>query len=499
VSRRSATFNGYNGRMRQQWAKLIPAVFVGGCSLIYNENNIDKPSDARVIMDAPDAMIDANPSNLMLTTVESAPLLEGQGDGGSRAAVLVVKGMNIVAGATITVAATTGTAMIETVGDAVVSAQNDAIAIPVIAHVDTAFAAGASKELTITVTQPSAEGMTTQTIAWMLQGLGELEPGGAGNVTLTTTATPFRYSRVNITGTLTISGTQKAIIQSTSSISINAITGLNASTVTAGPGGGNGGAASGDGFGPGRGTKGNATAAGGGGAGFLTIGGDGVQNSGSGGPATGEVWITSYATNAGSGGGGGTSNGGGSGGTIELTAGGTLSAPAITANGAAGAGNVTTGGGGGSGGVIVLRSYAAATLAGALTVNGAAGGAGLLSAGGDGRSGRARVDAASITGTLGATSHRGFMFNTTAPLIVREPMPNLSATSAAGDRWDLHRVTPAVVSIDKTLVDFGAVTQLDTVKPTALSPGLNKLCAVHEGATLANDESRNCIDIAYIP
>jgi hypothetical protein len=483
------------GSMRHHVAKLIPAVLVAGCSLIYNENNIDKPSDARVFMDAPDAAIDANPSNLMLTSVESAPLLEGQGDGGSRAAVLVVRGMNITSAATITVAATTGTAMIETVGTPVVSGQSDLIAIPVIAHVDTALAAGASTELTITVTQPSIEGMATQTIAWSLQGLGELD---ANNTTLTTTTTPFRYSRVNVTGTLTIAGTEKAIIKSMSSLSINAITGLNANGVTAGPGGFNGGTGSADGDGPGRGTKGNGTNAGGGGAGFTTMGGDGVGNGGSGGPMTGDAWITSYLTNAGSGGGGGASPGGGGGGTIELTAGGTLRAPSITANGAPGGGNLLTGGGGGAGGVIVLRSYAAATLAGALTVNGATGGGGAMSAGGDGRPGRVRVDAASVN-ALPTGARRGFMFNTTAPLIVREPMPDLSVTSASGDRWDLHRVTPAVVSIDKTVIDFGAVMQLDNAKPTALAPGLNKLCAVHEGATLANDESRNCIDVAYLP
>jgi hypothetical protein len=209
------------------------------------------------------------------------------------------------------------------------------------------------------------------------------------------------------------------------------------------------------------------------------------------------VWITAYATSAGSGGGGGASPGGGGGGTLELTAGGTLTAPAITANGASGGGNLLTGGGGGAGGVVVLRSYGAATLNGALTVNGALGGGGTLSAGGDGRAGRVRVDAPSLTGSLGV-AHRGFMFNTSAPLIVRDALPDLSITSSAGDRWDLHRVTSSIVSVDKTTVDFGGVMEL-TAKPTALAAGLNKLCAVHEGATLANEESRNCIDVAYMP
>jgi hypothetical protein len=479
--------------MRHHVAVVIPAILVGGCSLIYNPSNIDKAQDAPMA----DAMIDANPANLALDTVESPPLVEGAGDGGSRPAVLVVRGMNITSSATISVAATSGSAMVQTVGDAAISAQSDRIAIAVVAPVDTSLAAGVTKDLTITVTQPTSSGMATQTIPWSLQGLGELEPGGSGNVTLTTTTTPFRYSRVNVTGTLTINGTDKAIIHSTSSMTINALVGMSASGATAGPGGFNGGAASGDGNGPGKGTKGNATTAGGGGAGFTTAGGDGVANGGSGGPATGDDWITSYATNAGSGGGGGTSTGGGGGGTVELTAAGTLRAPAISANGANGAGNVTTGGGGGAGGVIVLRSYAAATLTGALTVNPGSGGAGLASAGGDGRAGRARVDAAGITGSLDS-ARRGFMFNTTAPLIVRQPQPDIAVTGGAGSRWDLHRVTSMIISIEKVLVDLGAVTERD-VKSPALAAGFNKLCSVPEGATLANSESRNCIDVAYLP
>lgn len=478
--------------MGQRVAALIPPILLGGCSLIYNPNNITSV-DAKTYMDA---MVDANAAELALTSIDSPTLLEGQGDGGSRPAVLVVRGANITSAATITVAATTGVAMVETVGSPVVSKQSDLIAIPVIAHVDTNLAASTTKELTVTVSQPTPGGMVTQMLPWQLQGLGELEPM-SGSATLTTTTAPFVYSRVNITGTLTFSGTEKAIIHATSSISINAIVGMSATGQTAGPGGFNGGAPAGDGAGPGKGTKGNATTAGGGGAGFTTAGGDGVSNGGSGGPATGDVLVTSYMTNAGSGGGGATNAGGGGGGTIELTAAGTLSAPAITAKGASVTGNVTTAGGGGSGGVIVLRSGAAATLGGALNVDPGTGGAGLTSAGGDGRAGRARVDAVSVTGSLGP-AHRGVMFDTGAPVIARMMQPEITVIGTPGDRFDLHRVTSGITSIDKTLIDLGGSAQL-AVKPASLTPGFNRLCAVPENASLANDESRNCIDVAYLP
>jgi hypothetical protein len=306
---------------------------------------------------------------------------------------------------------------------------------------------------------------------------------------------------VNVTGTLTITGTQRAIINSTSSIAINAIAGMSANGITAGPGGFNGGTAGNDGSGPGNGKMGNNLGQGGGGAGFDGAGTGGGGGGGAGGAATGDVLITSYSgtnPNAGSGGGGASGAGGGGGGTIELTAGGTLSAPAIAANGANGAGGlIATGSGGGSGGVIVLRAFATATLNGALTVNKGMGGSGTTTSGGDGAPGRARVDAAMLTGTLGP-AHRGFMFATTAPLIVRTAQPDVAVTGTPGDRFDLHRVTPAIVSIDKTLVDFGGANQLE-IEPTNLTPGLNRLCAVPQNASLANAESRNCIDVAYLP
>ncbi|NVB77628.1 MAG: hypothetical protein HOV81_04470, partial [Kofleriaceae bacterium] len=76
--------------MRQHVAKLTPALFlVGGCSLIYNPSNIDKPPvDARgpdVGIDAA-PIYDANPGLLAVEDVAPKTLFEGQGEGGSRTA-----------------------------------------------------------------------------------------------------------------------------------------------------------------------------------------------------------------------------------------------------------------------------------------------------------------------------------------------------------------------------------------------------------------------------
>ena len=74
-------------------AKLAPALLVGGCSLIYNPSNINKPpadaTDAQMTADAAiDApmLADANPADLVIQQISPATIYEGQGTGGSRPA-----------------------------------------------------------------------------------------------------------------------------------------------------------------------------------------------------------------------------------------------------------------------------------------------------------------------------------------------------------------------------------------------------------------------------
>ncbi len=489
--------------MRQQVAKLWPVVFVGGCSLVYNENNINPPSDARADS-AIDAPADANPANLTITGVESPILVEGQGEDGSRPALLVIRGTNIVTGARVTVeAAPPNMAMVEVVDEpAIVSAQSDLIVVKVIARVDNTLSNGTTEDLVVKVSQPSPlGGMVEQMTTWQLKGLEELIGATAG----VNTSSPREYSRVSI-GTLTISGGQKVLVRATGGITItnaidvSAITGTN--SANAGPGGFAGGVGEMGGAGPGGGKQGVKGSKGGGGAGFASAGGDGGSNLGSGGAMTGDVLVTRYATNAGSGGGGSDGFGGAGGGILELTAGGNLTVSAmISANGSAGksVAIVGGGGGGGSGGVVVLRSSGTATVNGISVAGGAGGTSGLLAgAGGPGKEGRARIDAVTITGNVGP-AHRGAMFAATAPTIVRTNTPMLTVLGSIGDNFDLQRVNLSFAPVGSIKpVAFGGADTLDVAAPT-LDAGFNRVCIVPEGSGLGNPESRNCIDLVYLP
>src|SRR5690348_5449333 len=87
-----------------QRAIFLAIVFGSACSIIYNPNNIPKPSPADAT--PPDApIVDANPAGLMLTSVDTGALLEGEGSDGSRPEVLVIRGQNIIPDAQVTIAA----------------------------------------------------------------------------------------------------------------------------------------------------------------------------------------------------------------------------------------------------------------------------------------------------------------------------------------------------------------------------------------------------------
>src|SRR4051812_13903863 len=125
--------------MRHLVAALTSALAVGACSLIYNPSNITKPDashdgpvDAKPgPQDAPEVITDANAAALAVTSVDPAQIVEGQGSGGSRMAVLVVHGTNIVTGATISITPKNGsdTPMVTSMaGGEVVGADHNFIA-----------------------------------------------------------------------------------------------------------------------------------------------------------------------------------------------------------------------------------------------------------------------------------------------------------------------------------------------------------------------------------
>src|SRR5512142_263991 len=126
--------------MRQHLAKLTP-VLLGGCSLIYNPNNIEKPpadaSDANTIdvmqmidarIDAP-ALADANPAALTVLDASPSVIFEGQGVDNSAQVMLVISGHHFIPGATVQVSPATDL----TVGAPTVSTNGDFIAVPITA------------------------------------------------------------------------------------------------------------------------------------------------------------------------------------------------------------------------------------------------------------------------------------------------------------------------------------------------------------------------------
>jgi hypothetical protein len=470
--------------MRQHLVKLVPAFLVGGCSLIYN------PSNIKAVADGPEMIIDANPAALTLTSVAPATLMEGQGAGGSRQAVLVITGDNIVPGATITIAAKNGTdtPMVATAGSEVVAADHKFIAVPVTAGVNVSCDAN-TIPLTITVSQSGA----TQTIDWSLTCLPQIDQ--SSDLALSTAA-ENTFSQIHLTGSAKITAsdtTGPLIVRAMADIAVAGDIDVSASGATAGPGGKAGGIAAAGGSGDGGGGPGGGLlGGGGGGAGYHDKGADGTA--GAGGAAQGDPPLTmGYGANYASGGGGGDAVGGGGGGTVELTAGGSLTAANVTSKGAAGGnGGLGKGGGGGAGGTIVLRGTQI-TLGGALSVaQGAAGSGG----GGAGSPGRIRVDGSMVTGNAGA-AYLGVAIDSTAPAITNMDHPTLTVHGGAGDRYDVFTLDASdnVKDEDDNKLLVGTSAQI----MPQVHWGYNKICVVPRGGAPSTPESTNCIAIAFIP
>lgn len=517
--------------MRQHVAKLAPAFFVGGCSLLYNPNNIDKPPadatdapsiDAEMTADADiDAppLADADPGMLMVLDVMPKTIYEGQGQFNSRPAIVVIRGHHFVSeGLTVDVSPNTGL----TVSEPTVSMNGDYIALTIAVDVDEATDTGTSS-LTITVNENGApSGGVSLPDALSVQYLPQLTTSGA----IDTGTLAALYSDVNA-GDVTFAGTSRAVVRSVSRIKLGNITanggaGGTGSAGAAGPGGcagggtgATGGCTQNDGGGGGA-----ANTSGGAGGGFGAPGGGG--NGGDGGSAGiehGNPQIVSYGgaagkTNQSAGGGGGSANilanaggGGGGGGTVELTAGGDIMVGTISANGGKG-GDASAllsaggGGGGGSGGAVVVRSaVGAVTVAGISAMGGAAGAkAGSGGGGGTGGPGRVRVDVPA-GGLPSATpeAHRGPAF-VNVPTIVTAKGLAVSMTGSNGDIVDAYVIPDdgAVHTGEPMDVPFTNGTLMFT---GILLPGYNQLCVTLEPGTRqhADKLADTCVDVAYLP
>jgi hypothetical protein len=523
-------------------AKLTP-VFLSGCSLLYNPNNIKPPpvdaSDAQDIdaemmadasIDAP-PIIDVDPTMLAVSDAWPAVIYEGQGVDNSAQAMLVIKGAHFAADATVSVSPMTDL----TLGTPTISAHHDYIAVPItfaISATDTG-----AVPITITVNETGASAPVTLAGKVSVQYLKKLT-----NPALTLPLEE-RYSQVALTGAPTFTGdlTSPVIIRSVSSITCasNGTGAFNAkggsTTNTNGAAGGPGGCGGGDEgaaggcanplVGGGGSTSGGN---GGGGGGYGSMG----QNGGStGGVAHGSALILSYAgtdatgtdRNQASGGGGGTADGillpsgggggGGGGGAVELTAGGDIKCGAIDVTGGTGANAAGTltggggGGGGGAGGVIVLRTDRGTITGAAMTANGGGGGnkSGSGSNGGAGGIGRMRVNA---PGNLPAATpsgalHRGLSFASSTMPIYTTPSPSVTLLGAAGDVFDMYVVDGAGVAHEgepkNVTMDGSGMMALQVT----LLAGYNRLCAtIRPGTRNLTDRyslTDTCIELTYLP
>lgn len=498
----ASTIHGYTSSMGQHLGSLLLAsTLAGGCSLLYNPSNIDTP-----VPDAPPPLDAYVPDLTKLSLEDVGPhvVYEGQGDGGSRKAVIAVTGSDFVAGMVdVNLVASGGeTVMFEIEPGSVKVSPFGAnvLAFVVRFPVDPARGEGTVK-LDVVVTQ----GTVTQTLSDKLE-LHNLDELDASTPEITDAADlKARYSLVDLAAGLTFDPVAAppakpvpVIVRSVSSIVLGDVI-ANAAGPAAGPGGYAGGGDDGGGTGGGK------AGTGGGGAGHVTMGAQGTGlGGGAGGAAIGSPLIVSYATNHGSAGGGGTAAGGGGGGTIELTAGGSVEVGALAARGGAGQPNTTllaTGGGGGAGGVIVIRAGTQATLAATVDTSGAAGGAGNSGSGGAGRDGRVRIDAHAVTDTpamrIGTTVHRGAAFDPALPLTTNNDRHQIFVSATLGDVFDVFVFNAGGASVGTSSLDFSA-SNVAAINPT-LAEGYNRVCVVPPGTTPdQHPESTSCIEIVYL-
>lgn len=537
--------------MRSALAVALASSAVAGCSLIYNPNNlpgvpgeagapgeagIDAPPDA-----PPDAeiVLDADPTMLTLESIAPSSIDEGQGDGGSRPALIVIGGHQIIDNnTTVEITADTGTALLA-LGSPVIANNGNWIALSVTVHVDPALAKGKTRSLTVKVTQtlpPELGGMTKSASLsgkLTLIGYDELVPanlpmtGGKIN----SPALDPQYSKVDLSGLspANFGGADRAKLRAVSAIktaALNATGATGAATAVAGEAGGcNGGAPASPGSCPGSSggagvNNGLLNGGGGGGGGFVGAGSPGAgQGAGGAGAGNGDEQITTYdirngirQNQAGGGGGGGPTlpligqvipggGGGAGGGSIELTAGGDLTVGMVTANGGPGqAPGLAAGGGGGAGGLVMLRADGKLTASGTISVQGGAAGSGnLFNDGGKGADGRVRWDApAGSAPTVAAgtrTVHRGPSFLLTEQ-VFRITDPTIAVIGTPGDRFD--------VSVENEgTVYTGGRTSIAGTGMGVFSPpvhqGLNHVCILLDGGTPKTSEAEKCVDVAFLP
>ncbi len=486
-------------------------VTAGGCSLVYDADDLRAGRDGGV-------SADADPDALFVARVTPDSVFEGEGSSFLpeqeemvRPIPIVLEGQNMTAATVFT---------IEGLG---LDMEIEEVAVSGDGH----FAAF---ELRVPIDPELGDGQLGQSFAIHLDKAGEtanvplvdvtgldalvMSEGG----TLDSDAVHPRYTHVDLAGDVVATGTGPLRITATAGIRIAGALRADAGDAPDGGPGGCGGGASGTAAecGPGSGKAGetSATPGGGGGGGYGTVGTAGTGGQGQAGGMAGQRFLVPLppadgADAHGAGGGGGGTGvtsgaGGGSGGVIELTTPAYLTmgaAAVVSANGGdGGTSDVCTtggGGGGGSGGAILLRAPRLLATGGARTES--LGGLGEDSAaacrGGNGGRGRIRID----RGNDAAIDSDPAVFVGPMPVvddldvIVAEAALALPVRGAPGTNYELYagqQETPVTFETDADGLGSADVT---------LEPGLNRLCVYVANKTdLDPPELKNCIDVAYI-
>ncbi len=503
--------------MRDWLAALTATLCAGGCSFIYNPNNIDKTNDSGTHVIDAEKIVDVNPSALALASVYPTVVYEGVGQGSSRPALVVVRGSDISKNAIVTVTPATGAATQITVIDTKIALDHTFIAISLAVPIDMVQDQAAGT-LALNITVDNGGGVTRT-----LEGAsaGGLKVQFLDQLKTAITAPPAegkRYSSINISAPNPFPASTTATLihlRSESAIIFGADITANASATMPGPGGCSG-AASGSalttnaaGY-PCGGGFGN-TNSGGGGGGHAMAGANGTvaglgMTAAAGGGAQGSPAILELDMEASGGGGAGattigsTGPGGGGGGTIYLDAAGDLTVNSVAANGVAGSSGGANGGGG-SGGTVLLKSGGTLSVTTATATPGAATGTGG-GAGGAGGTGRVRYDAPMGAPTSSTpTAYQGATFKqvdfvTYAQIVtgsVIQVIGPIGVTEFVGQVYQ-----PMDVAGEAFTLSFGG-SGLAQPKVT-LTAGYNKICvAVPGGNILVHPESGNCAEIAFLP
>ncbi len=451
-----------------------------GCSLVYDPGRLPVDRDDAAVTDA---VVTDGSGPPVITGLESGPLFEGQGSGGSRPAVIRIVGSNLDRVASWHARWTDGGVV--TIDDTGVAADGSAVVITVTFAVDATRESG-RRQLLVTAggNTTAAEGSTLVEMHPELV----LDAGTTVNATLAP-----RYSRIEVMGPVRFGqGSTAVVLRSSGEIVVagavmaDGVEGVGgpAACTSGCPGGGK----------PGPKQKG------GGGGGFGSAGSPGASLGGDGGQAVGDGWLIPFGAGANRGQPGGTGAevsalGGGGGGALALWADGDVTlGEDVRAGGGDGR---PSGGGGGSGGAILV--HAGGTLratGGQVRTPGGMGARNAGIEGGAGGVGRVRFDAAVVEAVGGLTalvsdgvSYRGPAFVPDTPSIVASGLVTLRVIAAPDTSLTLTgAVAPLTVATNATGVATFVGVQLER--------GVSHLCVAPSGAAEAMGFGESCVDIA---